>query len=141
MSSTNRGPCVFPRGSTGRKVTVEHPFVERFGDHARRVLDAGGCRQVGLVLLAGARGDAVDHGGDPRDVLVDPTPQRVVHGIRKIQDHTSSHGAVVEQIVTRHDGTRLSLGSPPGEQPGDQPTRNEVTTSGSGPSGAATINV
>lgn len=96
-------PCLFPRGSPGRKVSLQNPFVERFDDHTQWVLDTGGCRQLGLVLLAGAGGDAVDHGGDPGDVLFDPATQLGVNGIRKIQDHTPGDEAVVGQDTMAMD--------------------------------------
>src|SRR4029079_19110184 len=67
-----------------------------------------------------------DHGGDERDVGVDPPGQVGIDLVRELADDAMGHGAVVWNVVAGDQGQRAGTGVTSCGQPRDEPTGDGV---------------
>jgi len=115
-----RGARRLPVGSPPREGAGEHPLGERFGRHRLGVVDACLAQHDCTVVRRRAWCDAVDHGGHPGDVGVDPCRKARIDEGGEVGDDACDHRTVVRHVVVGDDGDRTCARGASGDKAGDE---------------------
>lgn len=98
------------RGAPVGEGVLDDPLHEGLRHDGPVVLDAEPRRQVRLVGLGRARGDAVHHAVGERAVLGDPVGHGRVTQLGEREKHVAGDGAVLLHVVARQHGEGLEAG-------------------------------
>ena len=105
-----------PARTTRHELPAQHPFGKRFGDDEGRIVDPGLVGDPLPIRFGGARGDPVHHGGNERDVLIQPFQQRLVHCGGTLTKDPFQHVGVVGNVVAGDECKPSPAGRPPQHQ-------------------------
>lgn len=98
------------RRATVAELVLEHPLHEGLGDHRPGVLKTELAEKDGLVLVAGAGCDAVNHAVGEGTVLLDPLGDLGVLQFGEGDAHGAADATVLLHVIAGEDGERLEAG-------------------------------
>lgn len=98
------------RRATVAELVLEHPLHEGLGDHGPGVLKTELAEKDGLVLIAGAGCDAVDHTIGECPVLLNPLGDLGVLQLGEGDAHGTADATVLLHVVAGENGERLEAG-------------------------------
>ena len=103
------GAYLLPSRSSGDKIVLDRPLLERLVHDRRGIVHAERRIVVGDVGLRRCRHDAIDHGRWKACVPFDPPRERWVARFGERRDQATNHGSVMRQVVAAQNRERAAV--------------------------------